>query len=99
MEESLDGGEHCTSQMWGASARAHVHTLLQYLANGLEDCVEIWCVARDPFGESYMSQMWGQSACAHVYTPFARWCLRGHSLIADQGALLVYQVSQKMYNI
>ena len=28
----------------------HVHTR-PYLANGWEDCVQIWCVARDPLDD------------------------------------------------
>ena len=34
-----------TSDKWGISARAHVHTALLYLGNGLTDCVQIWGVA------------------------------------------------------
>ena len=56
-------------------------TSIFHLANGLEDRVEIWCVARDPFDESYTGQMWAASARAHVHTPFARWCIRGRSFI------------------
>ena len=33
-----------TSHGWGISARAHVHTALLYLRNGLTDCVQIWYV-------------------------------------------------------
>ena len=36
----------CTSQRWGASARAHVHAPFPYLANG-EDCVQVWYMATD----------------------------------------------------
>ena len=35
----------CSSQGWGISARAHVHTPLQYLENGWTDCADIWHVA------------------------------------------------------
>ena len=37
-----------TCLRWSASARAHVHTPLPYLANGWADCVQILCVTRDP---------------------------------------------------
>ena len=37
-----------------------LHIPFPCLLNALEDCIEIWCVARDPFGESYTSHMWGQ---------------------------------------
>ena len=33
-----------TSHGWGISARAHVHTALLYLRNGLTDCVQSWYV-------------------------------------------------------
>ena len=33
-----------TNHGWGISARAHVHTALLYLRNGLTDCVQIWYV-------------------------------------------------------
>ena len=78
-----------TTQRWDAFALAHVHNPFPYLANGLEDCVQIWCVAMDPFDESYTSQIWDASASVHLHTPFARWCLRVRSLIADQGTLLL----------
>ena len=71
-------------------ARAHP---FPNLANGLEDCVEMWCVAKNPFDESYASHL----RCGtnlHVRrctlrTPFARSCLRGRPFIADHGALMV----------
>ena len=33
-----------TSHGWYISARAHVHTALLHLGNGLADCVQIWCL-------------------------------------------------------
>ena len=36
-----------------ASARAHVHTRFPDLANGWADCVQIWCVARDPLDKCF----------------------------------------------
>ena len=33
-----------TSHGWYISARAHVHTALLHLGNGLADCVHIWCL-------------------------------------------------------
>ena len=44
-------------QKWDPFAHAHVHIPFPYHANDLEDCVETWCVARDPFDESYTRQM------------------------------------------
>ena len=35
----------CSSQGWGISARAHVHTPLLYLENDWTDCADIWHVA------------------------------------------------------
>ena len=34
----------CSNHGWECSARAHVHTALLYLRNGLADCVQMWCV-------------------------------------------------------
>ena len=46
------GGVHLHVRLgWSASARAHVHTPLPYLANGWADCVQTWCVANDPLDE------------------------------------------------
>ena len=48
-----------TSQRWSEAARAHVHTRLQYLANGWVDCVQILCVTRDPLDKCF-AHVWGR---------------------------------------
>ena len=41
---------------WGISARAHVHTALMYLRNGLTDCVQVWYVGwRSLRGQSQLN--------------------------------------------
>ena len=59
------------------SARAHVHTALLYLRNGLTDCVQIWYVGWGSlsryiraFHKSWVG--WGISARAHVHLPHLR---------------------------
>ena len=57
--------------MWGASARAHVHAHFQYLVNGWVDCIQIWCVNRDPLDSCFTHVGGGDaSARAHVQIPF-----------------------------
>ena len=57
--------------MWGASARAHVHAHFQYLVNGCVDCIQIWCVNRDPLDSCFTHVGGGDaSARAHVQIPF-----------------------------
>ena len=57
-----------TSHGWGISARAHVHTALLYLRNGLTDCVQIWYVGCASLSICFPQVRggWGISARAHV---------------------------------
>ena len=59
----------CTSQMWGASARAHVHTPFQYLANGWTECSQIWCVTRDLLDQSFTHVRNGMQLHVGMCTP------------------------------
>ena len=54
---------------WGISARAHVHTALLYLRNGLTDCVQIWYVGWRSLSKCFPQVMGGVgiSARAHVH--------------------------------
>ena len=60
----------CTSQRWGASARAHAHIPFPYLANGWADWVQILCVAMDPLDKSFTQVRWDIFARLHLHTPF-----------------------------
>ena len=55
--------------MWGASARAHVHTPLPYLANGWADCVQILCVNRDPLDNCFAHVWYGVHLHVRTCTP------------------------------
>ena len=44
---------------WGISARAHVHTALLYLRNGLTDCVQIWYVGWRSLSKCFSQVMGG----------------------------------------
>ena len=44
---------------WGISARAHVHTALLYLRNGLTDCVQIWYVGWRSLSKCFPQVMGG----------------------------------------
>ena len=54
---------------WSASARAHVHTSLPYLANGWADCVQTWCVASDPLDERLTQVRCGVHLHVRTCTP------------------------------
>ena len=58
---------------WGISARAHVHTALLHLRNGLTDCVQIWYVGWRSLSTCFPQVMGevGISARAHVH-PYLR---------------------------
>ena len=60
-----------TSHGWYISARAHVHTALLHLGNGLADGVQIWCLGWGLSTRCFPQVMGGgASARAHVRTPF-----------------------------
>ena len=59
----------CTCLRWSASARAHVHTPLPYLANGWADCVQTWCVANDPLDERLTQVRCGVHLRVRTCTP------------------------------
>ena len=48
-----------TNHGWGISARAHVHTALLYLSNGLTDCVQIWYVGWRSLSKCFPQVMGG----------------------------------------
>ena len=52
---------------WSISARAHVHTALLYLRNGLTDCVQIWYVGWGSLSACF-PQVMGGVASLHVRT-------------------------------
>ena len=58
---------------WGISARAHVHTALLYLRNGLTDFVQIWYVGWGSLSTCFPQVWvgWGISARAHVFSPIS----------------------------
>ena len=58
-----------TCLRWSASARAHVHTPLPYLANGWADCVQTWCVANDPLDERLTQVRCGVHLRVRTCTP------------------------------
>ena len=58
-----------TCLRWSASARAHVHTPLPYLANGWADCVQTWCVANDPLDERLTQVICGVHLHVRTCTP------------------------------
>ena len=58
-----------TCLRWSASARAHVHTPLPYLANGWADCVQTWCVANDPLDERLTQVRCGVHLHVRTCTP------------------------------
>ena len=58
-----------------SSARAHVHTALLYLRNGLTDCVRIWWVGCGPWTMCFPQVMGGISL--HVRTCTPRFCISG----------------------
>ena len=51
-----------TSHGWSISARAHVHTALLHLRNGLTDCVYIWYVG---WGSLSRYVSWGSLSTSH----------------------------------
>ena len=57
-----------TSHGWYISARAHVHTALLHLGNGLADCVQIWCLGWGLSTRCFPQVMGGVHL--HVRTPF-----------------------------
>ena len=57
------------SQKWGTSARAYVHTPFPYLANGWVDCVQILCMARDPFDKTFTQVRGGLHLHVRMCTP------------------------------
>ena len=72
---------------------ALVHTSFLYLANGLDDSMIVmefgaWLGAHS-MSLTLESDVGRIYIRAHVHTPFARWCLRDRSFIADHGTLLV----------
>ena len=60
-----------TCLRWSASARAHVHTPLPYLANGWADCVQTWCVASDPLDERLTQVRCGVHLHVRTCTPLS----------------------------
>ena len=63
----------------------------QYLANGLEDCVEIWCVARDPLDKSFTRVRDVTHLHVSTCTPLSHE-VPSRSLVHRQGALLVVTI-------
>ena len=57
-----------TSHGWSISARAHVHTALLYLRNGLTDCVQIWYVGWRSLSTCLPQVMGGVGKPLHVRT-------------------------------
>ena len=55
-----------------SSARAHVHTALLYLRNGLTDCVRIWWVGCGPWTMCFPQVMGGISLHVRTCTPYLR---------------------------
>ena len=58
-----------TCLRWNASARAHVHTPLPYLANGWDDCVQVWCLATDLLDKSFTQDRGGMHLHVRMCTP------------------------------
>ena len=58
-----------TSQSWGGSARAHVHTPFPYLANDWADYVQIWYVARGPLDKRFTQGRDGMHLHLRTCTP------------------------------
>ena len=57
---------------WGISARAHVHTAILYLRNGLTDCVQIWYVGWRSLSKCFPQVMGGVGylcTCARAPPP------------------------------
>ena len=65
----------CMNQVmggWNVSARAHVHTALLYLRNGLTDCVQIWYVGWGSLRTCFPQVMGGMGhlcTCARALPP------------------------------